>query len=117
MIRMFLELDFEDSGGLQRGCERLLGRLLRRRQIDRREDLRFVVLGEAPGHVLESIRERLDARAVRAVAEALVVFRHRLDEEALARGLRADAAPALDRFLRPLRLSRSRAGTEGVADE
>src|SRR2546422_11662739 len=52
-----------------------------------------------------------------ALGEALVVLRHRLDEKALALGLRADGAPALDRFGRLLRLRRSRAGSEGVADE
>src|SRR6266581_2602389 len=54
---------------------------------------------------------------MRALGEAVVVLRHRLDEQSLALGSSADRAPTLDRLLRLLRLRRSRAGSEGVADQ
>src|SRR5207247_5666625 len=77
----------------------------------------LVVLGKALRDSLEGVGERFEARTVGTVGEAVVVRRDCLDEETLALGLRAERATALDRFLRPLRFRRSRAGSKGVADE
>ena len=57
MVRVFLELNLEDGRGRQCGRKRLLGRVLRRRQVNRREDLCLVVLGETPGQIFECIRQ------------------------------------------------------------
>ena len=106
MIGILPEFAFQDGSGLQRGRVSLVGWRLRAGEIERVEDLRFVV-----GRIL--LREclvRLGARnspfSLRTRREVLVVGGHRLDVVAFALGLRADAACLVDRRLRLVRALR-----------
>ena len=117
MIGMLLELLLEDRRGLERGGVSLVGERLRGGQVNRVEDLRFVVLRIALGDDLERIGERLHALSVRPARIEVVILPDGLDEVQLALGLAARSAGALERLFRALRLRGIRPGGERVADQ
>ena len=80
---------------------RLVGRGLRRGEVERVEDLRFVVVRVLRRERLVGLRARQLALALAAVGEVLVVGGDRLEVVALALG-RAHLASLVDRFLRQL---------------
>ena len=117
MIGVLFELWFEDLRCFQSVGESLVVGRLRRRKINRVKYLRLIIFQKPLRHDFKSIGKRLHARPMRTVAEAIVVFRNRLDVEALALGLGAGQTPALDRLLCLLRVLRGCVSTERVADQ
>ena len=117
MLGVFHELGLEDLGSFQGRRKGLVGRLLRGGQIDRVENLRLIIVGEAPGHDLEGVGEGLHARAVRTLIELVIVFRDCLDVESLALGFGADCAPARNGFLGFLRFFRRWSDAEGISNQ
>src|SRR5258708_38486215 len=96
MIRVLLEFSFEDAGAAHRSLEGLVGRRLRRDQVDRREDLSLVIVRILLRQCVERVGERAQPRAVWALGEFVVIGGDRLDIAALALGLGADGAALRD---------------------
>jgi hypothetical protein len=97
MVRVLLELDFEDRSGSQRRRKCFVGRGLRGRQIDRRENLCLVVLGKALRDSLEGVGERFEARTVGTVGEAVAwICDHDHDADQPVRGSPLDTTRTAD---------------------
>ncbi len=97
MVGVLGELLLEDAGRLEVRGIRLVGRGLRRGEVERVEDLRFVVVRVLRRERLVGLRARELALALTAVGEVLVVGGDRLEVVALALGF----AP----ILRPLSIA------------
>src|SRR5262249_2263638 len=110
MIRMPGELRLEDCRRLQRPGVALVGRRLAGGEVERTEDLGFVVVAVALRQGLEGVGEGLDARALQALGEMIVIGGDSLDIGAFALGLGADRAAALDGLKRAPGILRARAG-------
>src|SRR5688572_8585195 len=102
MLRMLLELHFQDIGRLEIRGVGLVALQLRAGEVHRVEDLRLVVVRVLRGERLVGLGARHLPLALRALGEILVIDSDRLEVVALALGLRGHAAAFLDRHLRRL---------------
>ena len=102
MVGILLEFLLEDGGRFEVGRIALVGLRLRPGEVERVEDLRFVVRGVTLGQPFVRLGARSLALFLRARREVLVVGRDGFDIVALALGLRTDAASLVDRRLRLL---------------
>ena len=115
VIRVLPELLLQDRRRLEVRRVGLVRLRLRARDVERREDLRFVVGRVARRERLVRLRARCLPVLLRARREVPVVRRHRFDVVALALRLRADAPSFVDRGLRLLRtLGRSALSGERI---
>ena len=99
MVRIFRELGLEDLGRLEIGGVGLVRLGLRAGEIQRVEDLRFVVLRIALGERLVRLGPALLPRTLRAVRKVRVVRCDRFEVVAFALRLRADLSSLVDRRL------------------
>ena len=99
MVRIFRELGLEDLGRLEIGGVGLVRLGLGAGEIQRVEDLRFVVLRIALGERLIRLGPALLPRTLRAVRKVRVVRCDRFEVVAFALRLRADLSSLVDRRL------------------
>jgi hypothetical protein len=114
---MLGELSLQDCGRFQGAGIALVGRGLAGGEVERAENLGFVIVAVALGQRLKSIRQGPHTRAVGPLGEMVVIGGDRLDVIALALGFGADRPAALYGCQRKLCLLVARADRERIADK
>ena len=117
MVRVFSELLLEDRRRLERVAIGLVGALLDGDQVERIENLRFVILRILGGERLVGLGARERPLPLGAVGEVIPVRRHRLKIILFALALRAEASPLGDRALRPRHFVRRHEANERVVHQ